>query len=56
MKCDVCGQELANSEEVKLHKERMHPLDEREDDQELESPDRMDADPERPEPIVRPAR
>ena len=26
MKCDLCGQELANSEEIKGHKEQMHPM------------------------------
>ncbi len=55
MNCDVCGQEFANSEEIKLHKEREHPAGER-DDQELESPDQLDTEPTRPEPVVRPAR
>jgi len=56
MKCDVCNEEFANSEEVKLHKEREHPMDERKDE-ELESPDRMDTpdgEPTRPEPVARP--
>jgi hypothetical protein len=26
VKCDICGQELANSEEVKAHKEEAHPM------------------------------
>jgi hypothetical protein len=26
MKCDVCGQEVANSEELKAHQERVHPM------------------------------
>ena len=26
MKCDICNQEFANSEEVKAHKEEVHPL------------------------------
>lgn len=26
MKCDVCGQEFANSEELKTHQERVHPM------------------------------
>jgi hypothetical protein len=59
MKCDICDEEFANSEEVKLHKERVHPLDERksgDEDENLETPDNMDGEPERPEPIVRPAR
>jgi hypothetical protein len=41
MKCDVCGAEVANSEELKAHVEREHSLDER-DDEELEAPDLMD--------------
>jgi hypothetical protein len=28
VKCDICGQELANSEEVKAHKEQVHPMGE----------------------------
>lgn len=58
MKCDICDEEFANSEEVKLHKERDHPMDERnvQGDEQLEAPDQLDAEPERPEPIVRPAR
>lgn len=56
MKCDICNQEFANSEEVKLHKERDHPLDEQKPgDEELEKPDNLESEPERPEPIVRPA-
>ena len=38
MKCEICNAEVANSEELKAHMEREHPLDEREDE-ELESPD-----------------
>lgn len=38
MKCEICNAEIANSEELKAHMEREHPLDEREDE-ELESPD-----------------
>ena len=26
MKCDLCNQEFANSEEVKRHKEQVHPM------------------------------
>lgn len=37
MKCEVCGTEVANSEELKAHMEREHSLDER--DEELEGPD-----------------
>ena len=38
MKCDICEREFANSEELKDHMEREHPLDER-GDEELETPD-----------------
>ncbi len=55
MRCDICDQEFANSEEVKMHKERVHPLDERED-AELETPDKLDGEPAQPEPVVRPVR
>lgn len=41
MKCEVCGAEVANSEEMKAHQEREHSLDER-DDEELEAPDLID--------------
>jgi hypothetical protein len=41
VKCDVCGTEVANSEEMKAHMEREHSLDEREDE-ELEEPDFAD--------------
>ena len=38
MKCEICNQEFANSEELKAHTERDHTLEEREDAH-LESPD-----------------
>jgi hypothetical protein len=38
VKCNVCEQEFANSEELKAHMERDHSIDERADD-ELEKPD-----------------
>ena len=50
MKCDVCGAEVANSEEMKAHVEREHPLDEREDE-ELEEPDYAD-DKVQPAPVI----
>ena len=28
MKCDLCGKEFNNSEELKEHKEQVHPMDE----------------------------
>lgn len=27
MKCDICDEEVANSEELKAHKEREHPVE-----------------------------
>lgn len=45
MKCDICHEEFANSEELKAHKERDHTPDERADE-ELESPDMMAEEPE----------
>ena len=38
MRCEICDAEVANSEELKAHMEREHPLDERGDD-ELKKPD-----------------
>jgi hypothetical protein len=59
MKCDICDQEFANSEEVKAHKERDHPMGGQKD-ADLENPDMMDKDsesePVEPEPVVRPVR
>ena len=53
MKCDICGEELANSEEVKAHKEREHPLDERGEQLPVEPSEEKAEEPER---IVRPVR
>ena len=30
MKCDLCGREFNNAEELKQHREEMHPMDEHE--------------------------
>jgi hypothetical protein len=38
VKCNICEQEFANSEELKAHMERDHTLEER-GDEELEAPD-----------------
>jgi hypothetical protein len=54
MKCEICDRDFANSEQVKLHMERDHPLDDREDE-ELEKPDLIE-EAEQPEPIVSPGR
>jgi hypothetical protein len=47
MKSDLCDQEFANSEEVKRHKEQMHPMGE----EEGEKPDLMETPDEMPEPV-----
>jgi hypothetical protein len=47
VKCDICDQEFANSEEVKRHKEQAHPMGEEE---EGEKPDLMETPAEMPEP------
>ena len=41
MRCEVCDAELANSEELKAHMEREHPLGEGADE-ELEAPDMLE--------------
>jgi hypothetical protein len=53
MKCDICDQEVANSEELKAHMEREHPAEDGDD--ELEKPDMIEGQ-EQPEPVVRPVR
>jgi len=52
VKCDVCDQEVANSEEMQSHKEREHPVKERDDDQEMPA----SSETEQPEPVFRPVR
>ena len=51
MKCDICDQEFANSEEVKNHKEQVHPMGEGDS----EKPDLMEnpEESETPEPAER---
>jgi hypothetical protein len=38
MKCDICGEDVKNSEELQKHMERLHPTDEG-DKENGESPD-----------------
>lgn len=38
MKCDLCDREFANSEEVKRHKEQVHPMG----DEDADKPDLME--------------
>jgi len=49
VKCDICDQEFANSEEVKAHKEQAHPMG----DETGETPDLMEEGSENPEPAER---
>ena len=51
LKCDICDQEFANSEEIKRHKEQVHPMGEGEG----EKPDLMEepVEGEMPEPAER---
>lgn len=49
MKCDLCDEEFANSEEVKRHKEQVHPMGE----EAGEKPDLIETPDEMPEPAER---
>jgi hypothetical protein len=51
VKCEICDQEFANSEEMKAHMERDHTVEERGGEGELEKPDMMREQEERA-PIV----
>lgn len=39
MKCEICDTEVANSEDLKAHMEREHPMGDNDD--ELEAPDML---------------
>jgi hypothetical protein len=60
MKCDVCNEEFANSEEVKRHKEQMHPMGDGKEPDLMEKPPATDGmepnESETPEPAERLAR
>ena len=60
MKCDVCNEEFANSEEVKRHKEQMHPMGDGKEPELMEKPPVIDGmepnESETPEPAERLAR
>ena len=43
MKCDLCNAEFANSEEVKRHKEEMHPMGDGKDPDIMETPGMSDS-------------
>ena len=51
MKCDVCGEEFANSEEIKNHKEQVHAMGEGDG----EKPDLMENPGMKPEESEMPA-
>ena len=44
MECDICGQDVENSEELEKHKEQMHPPDKSADS--LETPDLLGDTPD----------
>lgn len=39
MKCDICDEEVANSEELKAHMEREHPAEQSEEDADTDMPE-----------------
>ena len=52
MKCDICGEELGNSEALAKHKEQMHPMGEKEDGaREMETPGVEEQEIEEPSPM-----
>ena len=47
MECDICGQDVKNSEELQKHRERMHPTGEADRSMDnLEKPDLLGDTPE----------
>jgi hypothetical protein len=53
MKCEICGEEVENSEALAKHVERMHPMGD--DNPEHESPE-LPEEPGVPQPAQRPGR
>jgi hypothetical protein len=52
VKCDICGEELENSEALAKHKERLHAKGEQEDgDREMETPGLEDEEIQEPPPM-----
>ena len=46
MKCDICGEEMENSDALAKHKERMHAMGESEErDKETEEPENAEPSP-----------
>ncbi len=50
MKCEICGTEVANSEAMKDHMEREHPVGDQ-GDEELEAPDMLNT-PQQGAPVI----
>jgi hypothetical protein len=57
MKCDSCNEEFANSEEVKRHKDQVHPMGDGKEPELMENPGTSDSmegnEAEVPEPTER---
>jgi hypothetical protein len=58
MECEMCGQEVANSEELQRHRERLHPYPDDRGDSAVEGgekPDLIAPEPETadPEPALK---
>jgi hypothetical protein len=60
VKCDLCNEEFANSEEVKRHKEQVHPMGDGKEPGLMENPQPSDGterkESEVPEPAERATR
>jgi hypothetical protein len=54
MKCDVCGEEVENSEDLAKHMEKMHAMGD--DDPEQEESQQLPEEPGVPQPAQRPGR
>ena len=54
MKCDLCDKEFNNAEELKQHKEEVHPMDQREvpDDMDKKNPEVKGEMPDAEPPVV----
>jgi len=58
VKCDLCDKEFNNSEELKRHKEQVHPMDESETpDMDVENPEvkreQSGSEVDMPQPVER---
>ncbi len=50
MKCDICGEEVDNSEDLATHMEKMHAIEETDKPEEAETP--KEEDVPQPAPII----